>query len=183
MSRITPKIVCVLCVFLFLIASNISALAELKIGYIRPGYILENYEPYKEANRQLMEFQKIEEEKLQKEGEKLRYNVADAQKKALLMSEEILAQTREELSKQKEALDKTYDDLYKPGGIFEKKQQELVEPIIERVNEVLMRIGKDDGYDYILDAEKGVLFADEKHDISDYILEELKKGTPSTSTK
>jgi len=179
MSRITKLIMSSFYVVLFLIVSNSFAFAELKVGYIRPAYIFDNYEPYKEAQRQLMEFQKAEEEKLQKEGENLKKNLEDAQKKALLMSEEMVAQTREELAKQRDALDKTYDDLYKQGGIFEKKQEELVGPIIEKINEVLMRVGRDDGYDFILDAEKGMLFANEQHDISDYILEEIQKGISS----
>jgi len=81
MSRITKLLISCLFMFLFLIVSSISVMAELKIGYIQPTYIFENYEPYKEAQRQLMEFQKTEEDKLQKEGEKLRQNVEDAQKR------------------------------------------------------------------------------------------------------
>ena len=180
MSRITRVNMIILFIFLLQFVSSGSVFAELKIGYIRPTYVLENYEPYKEAQRQLMEFQKAEDEKLQKEGEKLRLNVEDAQKKALLMSEEMVNQTREELARQKEALDKTYDDLYKPGGTFEKKQEELIGPIIDKINEVLVRVGKDEGYDYIVDADKGgVLFADEQHDISEQILEEIEKGISS----
>ena len=54
-----------------------------------------------------------------------------------------------------------------------------MQPIIDRINEVLMRIAKNEAYDFIFDATVGsngtVLFADEKFDISDNILEELQK--------
>ena len=40
-------------------------------------------------------------------------------------------------------------------------------------------IGKEENYDYIFDAEGPVLYANEKYDISDYILEELQKDITS----
>ena len=66
------------------------------------------------------------------------------------------------------------------SGLLVKRQEELISPIINDINEILNRIGKDEEYDYILDAEQGgVLYANEEHDISDYILEELNKGISS----
>ena len=60
------------------------------------------------------------------------------------------------------------------------RDEELLEPIINDINEVLKRIGDNESYDYIFDAEMGgVLFADEKYDISEYVLEEIKKGISS----
>ena len=178
MNRGITRLATVFCVALLLVSVTAGqALAELKIGYIRPMYIFEKYEPYQDAQRQLVEIKKTQDDKLRQEEEKLQSNVEDAQKKAMLMSEEILARTREELAKQKEALDKSYNDFYQPNGEFEKKQEELIQPIIDRINDVIMRIGKEEVYDYILDAEQGgVLFADDQYDISDYILEELQKG-------
>ena len=66
-------------------------------------------------------------------------------------------------------------------GCFSNLQkEELISPIINDINEILNRIGKEEEYDYIFDAEQGgVLFADEKYDISEYILEELNKGISS----
>ena len=167
-------------VSLFLFISSFSAFAQMKIGYIRPKYIFDNYEPYQEAQKKIQEFQKIEMDKIQKESEDLRKKLEDAQKTALLMSEEMKAQKQQELAKQNEALERTYDELTRPGGLLDIKNEELLEPIISDINEVLKRIGDNESYDYIFDAEMGgVLFADEKYDISEYVLEEIKKGISS----
>ena len=155
---------------------SVPAFAQLKIGYIRPRYIFEKYEPYKEAERKVQEFEKTEMEKLQNEQKNFQAKVEDYQKKAVLMSEDMQAQTQQELVKQKESLDMAMDELYRQDGLLSQKQAEYIEPIIKDINEVLMRIGETDGYDLLLDAEQGLLFADEKYDISDYILEELQKG-------
>ncbi len=182
MHRIPRKIlVLTFLMTAFLIASSGSVQAELKIGYIRPDYIFQNYEPYKEAQNKIQAYEKTEMDKLQNEGENFRKNLEQAQKQAVLMSEEIKNQKQEELAKQKEMLDKSYDELYREGGLMDKKTEEHIGPVIDKINEVLMRIGKNEGYDYILDAKAGgVLFANEEFEISDHVLEELKKEIPAT---
>ncbi len=152
--------------------------AELKIGYIRPQYIFSKYQPYKEAQKQMETFQKTELDKLQKMTDNYQASIKEMESKALLMTEEILKLKREELEKQKKQLDSYYNQLYMTDGTLEKKQKELLNPVLDRINGVLMRIGKNDGYDYVLDAEGPVLFADPKHDISDLVLQELEKETP-----
>lgn len=152
--------------------------ADLKLAYIRPQYIFSKYEPYKEAQRQIEAFKKTEDEKLKKMTDDYNKKVKDMGSKEILMTEEILKVKREELVKQKEQLDSIYNDLYKKDGRLESKQKELLTPILDRINGVLMRIGKNDGYDFIFDAEGPVLYANTKNDISDYVLKELEKETP-----
>ena len=164
----------ILSALFFLMATEVYA--QVKIGYVRPRFIFENFDPYKEAQRKLQEYEKVEADKLQKRKDSFQKSYEDAQNKALLMSEEMVVKTRDELSKQKDALDKSVDDLYKQGGALDKRQEELVSPIIAEINKVLTKIGKANGYDFILDAEQGVLFADDKNDISQLVLDELKKG-------
>lgn len=172
-------------IFLFMAVCGFSALAdrasaadELKVAYIRPQYIFTKYEPYKEAQKQMDAFRKTELEKLQKMTDEFQKKTKDLESKSLLMTEEILKVKREELLKQREQLDSYYNDLYKSGGKLELKQKEFLNPILDRINGVLMRIGKEENYDFILDAEGPVLYANPKFDISDYILKELEKEAP-----
>ena len=180
-TRNSSSIRNVVFVIFFLFVSSVSAFAELKIGYIRPEYIFSKYEPYNEAIRKVKEFADAEEGKLQKESEEFKKKYEDYTKKQVLMSTETQEQTEQELLKQKEALDKAYDALYNTQtGSIARKQDDYMKPVIDDINEILTRIGENEGYDFILDAEQGgVLFANEKHDISDYILEEINKGVSS----
>jgi Skp family chaperone for outer membrane proteins len=159
------------------LAPSLSA-AELKVGYIRPQYIFSKYEPYKEAQKQVDTYRKTELEKLQKMSDDFQKKAKDMDTKSLLMTEEILKVKREELQKQREQIDASYNELYKAGGKLESKQKELLNPILDRINGTLMRIGKDENYDFILDAEGPVLYANPKFDISDYVLKELDKEAP-----
>ena len=155
--------------------------AQLKIGYVQPSYIFSKYEPYIEAEKKIREYEQTEVAKLQKEGEDFKIKVENAQKQQALMSDEMRASKAQELETQRNALDRAYDDLYnQETGLLAKKQKEFIAPIIEEINTLLNRIGKDEGYDFILNPEEGgVLYANEEYDIYEYILEELNKGIVS----
>jgi len=166
---------------LVVVSAGFPAQAQMKIAYIRSEYIFNNYEPYIEAQKQLEEYQKKEFDTLQKMKDELDKKFKEAQDKALLMTPEMKQTKMEELTKQGEELDRRYEALMNPEtGLIVKKQAELLQPIIDRINEVLMRIAKNEQYDFIFDATPGpqgntILFANEKYDISDQILNELKK--------
>ena len=88
MSRFSKTIIFFVCVSLLLAAQSVPSMAELKIGYIRSDYIFSKYEPYKIAEKQLREFQKLEDDKLQKRIDDWQKKVKDADSKALIMTDE-----------------------------------------------------------------------------------------------
>ena len=171
-----------LCVLIMIMVGcfTVTAHAQLKIGYIRSQYIFEKYAPYKEAEKQLEEFHKKEMSSLQKMNDDLQQRAKEAEQKSLLMTDEMKRQKLEELRKQEEEINRQYEELYKDDGVMVKKQTELMQPIIDRINEVIMRVAENEEYDYILDATASsggqILFANEKYDISDQILGELQKS-------
>ena len=183
MTRMKKTTFLVLAGALFVCMFALPAQAQMKIGYIRSEYIFKNYEPYTEAQKQLEEYQKQEFDKLSKLEEDLNKKIEDAQSKELLMTPEMKKQKMEELTKQREDLENRYEALMNPDtGLMVKKQTELLQPIIDRINDVLMNLAKNDEYDFILDATSGpqgntILFANEQYDISDQILEELKSDS------
>ena len=183
MTRMKKTALLLLAGVLSMTIFSLSAQAQMKFGYIRSEYIFKNYEPYTEAQKQLEEYQKQEFDKLSKLEQDLNAKIEDAQSKELLMTPEMKKQKMEELTKQREDLEQRYEALMNPDtGLMVKKQTELLQPIIERINEVLMNLAKNDEYDFIFDATSGpqgntILFANEQYDISDLILEELKSDT------
>ncbi|HOV86007.1 MAG TPA: OmpH family outer membrane protein [Syntrophobacteraceae bacterium] len=58
-----------------------------------------------------------------------------------------------------------------------KLSSDLMAPIVDRIIEIAKKIGKDDKYDYILEAGKGgIVYANEKEDLSKKIIEALDKS-------
>ena len=63
------------------------------------------------------------------------------------------------------------------GGEFYRKNQELFQPIIKKINDVIAKVGAEEEYDMIFDASSGALLhALPKYDLTERILEELNKG-------
>ena len=72
---------------------------------------------------------------------------------------------------------KYQDDLYK-------KQQELMEPILDKVRNALEKIRKADGLDFILDSASGILLSYEtKYDVTQRAIDELVKMSTETDSK
>jgi outer membrane protein len=155
------------------------ALAQLKIGFVRPDYILNQYDPYREALKQVDDYEKAETDKLQNMIDEFQKKVEAAQKQAPLMKEDQIAAKRDELEKEQANIQKRREDVMKrQDGLIVKKHAELVQPVFDLFNKVLERIGQNEKYDYIFNAESDtqvILYADKKYDISDQVTTELKK--------
>ena len=64
-----------------------------------------------------------------------------------------------------------------PEGEYFQQNQKLTQPLFDKINRVIQQISQDEGYDFVLDVVQGVvLYAKPEYDITDRILEELKKG-------
>jgi Skp family chaperone for outer membrane proteins len=161
------------------IISTAPSLAQLKIAFVRPEYILSQYEPYREAMKQVQTYEKTETDKLNKMVADLQKKYEDAQKQAPLMTEEKRNEKVAELEKQRADIEKAQDDLLnRESGRLFKKHEELVQPIFDRLNRVLERLGQSEKYDFIFNVTtdtQNILYADKKFDISEQVAELLKK--------
>ena len=94
------------------------------------------------------------------------------EKKALVLSAD--AKTKEEtaIRTRQQALQKRAEDL---ENQMVKRQQDLVKPIMDRINTVLTDLRKEGGYTLILDASTGVIVsADPAADLTETVLTRLK---------
>lgn len=180
-------------VALFAAVSAAPASAQMKLAFVRPEYVLSQYEPYVTAMKQVQEFEKTETDKLSKRFSDFQGKVDSAQKRfeevqkqAALMTEEKRNEKAQEfererasLEKEQNELEKARDDLLnRESGRLFKKHQELMQPIFDRLYKVLERVGQEEKYDYIFNVTadtQNILYADKKYDISDKIAEILKK--------
>jgi outer membrane protein len=192
MNRATKSLFLVtgiITVMAILFAGEPCAQQAQKYAYIRPDYVLNKYDPYNKAMDKVEAFEKAETDKLKKRMDDFQKKVDDAQKQAPLMKEDQIIQKRQELEKEQNSIQKTQEELLdRQNGALVKKHAELIQPIINQFNEVMRDIGQKSGYDFIFNADvdnQVILYADPKLDISDQVLEELKKqpapGTGSSS--
>lgn len=185
MNRPAIPVIKLLFASLVLLAAAASAGAELKLAFVRSGYILKNYEPYQDALKKYQEFEKTEIEKLQKRASDFQQKVADSQKQAAFMTEDKIKERSSELERENAELEQQYNQLHdRQEGVLATKYAEFLKPVFDQVNKVIFQVRKDEGYDFIFEAESNALLdADDKYDISDKIVQQLKQLPPPTPAK
>jgi outer membrane protein len=158
-----------------------SAFAQsAKIGYINSQKILSEYKEAKDVQKQIDELNRQWEKEgleMQKELEQLREQF-DSQ--SLLLSESKKAEKAQEIQNLYLKMQQFQQQKWAPGtGEIYKKQEELMAPVLEKINGVIKQLGDDEKYDYIFDTVAGnILYASDKQvDLTDKVLEELQKST------
>jgi len=97
--------------------------------------------------------------------------------RTLMMSPE-RRQEKENLLEQKQGeLEEYLTSVFGPGGVMERRNEELVGPIIASINAAVMEIASEDGIKIVLDAAAGqVVYAEASVDITDRVIERVVSG-------
>ncbi len=144
-----------------------------KFGYVNSGAILSELPEMKQLQSSLEAYQTI----LKKDGE--------AKVAAFQQKQEAAAQKKQrgEMTPKEEEtvtaeLQKLQEDLYAYGqkmeGDLAAKQQKEMEPVLAKVNIAIQDVAKEGGYQYIFDAQSGViLYADESSDVTKLVKAKL----------
>ena len=150
--------------------------AQSKVAFFDPQQILGQFKPFQEAQREYGRY----EEELNREFTKMQnelQEMKDEYERQKLMLYGAKKQEREKaLMRKEEELQRLVSEVTDPErGKLTKKQQELTQPILAQVNEVVAKVAKDNGYDYVLNTA-ALVYANEDHDLTEKVLEELDKS-------
>jgi outer membrane protein len=152
-----------------------------KFGYLNSAAILEEMQEVKAANTNIQTFQ----EQLMKKGrasveslQKKYQDLTDKEKRGELSPKQ-LQDEGAKLKQEEEGLAKMEQDMQEQVG---KKRQELLDPILLKVNNAIKDIAKEQGYAYIFDSNAGVLlYADEKTDVANAVRTKLGIPIPAAT--
>ena len=73
-------------------------------------------------------------------------------------------------------------DKFGPEGEIYRKQNQLLKPVLGKIDAAIQQVGSDRGYDYILDAMSGaLLYALDSHNLTEAVMDELSKATGSVT--
>jgi outer membrane protein len=160
-------------VMLVLISSPVFA---QKFAYVHSQKVLAEYQEYKDVQNKLTAIQnqyQAEYDRLVEEYQKI---LKEIETQSLLLSPEKKAE-KERLVQQKAVdIDKYRYEKLGPQGEIYKKQAELGQPVLDKINNVIKQIGEADGYDFVFDGSVGLLYAKPEHDITQSVLDELNKA-------
>jgi outer membrane protein len=172
------KIVTAIALAVFIVpAWAISLLAQdVKIGYIDSIKIFADYRETQEAERlyrQEVEQWTAQKQRMEQEIVKLR---DELQAQSLMLSDEKKAEKKLELDRKMSEYQQFMDETFGDEGLAAKRNKELTQPIVEKINKILEDLGKEQGYTIIFDvANANIVYADKTLDLTDVVLAKLNE--------
>lgn len=169
-------ILSVICLF------NMPLLAQ-KFAYVQSQEILAKYQEYIDVQNRLEEIRNGYDAEYQQMVKEYQDLVEEIDSQSLLLSPEKKQQKMQSAQDKALAIEKFKYEKLGPEGEFYRKSMEFSKPIIEKINNLIAKIGEEDGFDFIFDASSGSLVhALPKYDITERIITELNKGVASSPT-
>ncbi|MDR2362562.1 MAG: OmpH family outer membrane protein [Prevotellaceae bacterium] len=160
---------------LALIAGITFSASAQKIAYVNTEYILKKIPAYKTAQDQLDKLSQQYEKEIESRYQKLEELYKSYQAEKVLLTDDMKQRRENEIiTKEKEAKD-LQRQYFGQGGTLEKKKEELIKPIQEKIASAINEIATQDGYAMIFDSASNpsILFVAPRYDLSDKVLEKL----------
>ena len=151
--------------------------ADVKIGYIDSNEIMTKFEEVRQVQVSLEK----EQRKLQAEMENLIQQLdslkQEYDRQRLLMSDSRRQEKEQELVRSEQQIQKFQMDKFGPEGEIYRKQNQLLKPVLAKVDEAIQAVGKRQQYDYIMDAVGGaIVYALDSNNLTEDVIEELRKS-------
>ncbi len=154
------------------LGAAISANAQSKVAHVNTQELLKKMTEYKNAMTELSKIQdsyRASIDDMMKEMEKTneRYQKEEA------------SQTREENQKRMVRLQEMQQNIMEYNRTaqeqFQKKEESMLRPILEKARETIQKVAREKGYDYVLDSQigSGLILAD-GYDLLDDVIAVLK---------
>ncbi len=152
-----------------------AAWAQQKIGYVDSQSILEELPEYATVQQKLDELEKKWRDDIQSQKEKVRKLRDEYQASRLLYTEEERKQKQRAIEKAQKKVEQLRQRYFGPEGQLYKRQKELMRPIQERILGATEEVATEEGYDYVFDKSKKLLFmyAREEYNLNDSVLRKL----------
>ena len=171
------KKISLLALTFILMLSGVTTLhAELKIGYVNSQRIMQEWEVAREAQK-----------KLDKRSQELQTEYQDMlgrldsmnqtfEKQKMMMSEQRRQEKEQEIMQYRQQVQQYQMQKLGPQGEIYKIQQELTQPVLEKIQKVIKDVGDENNYDYIFDSVAGnILYAAQAHDLTDKVIYQLQR--------
>ena len=150
--------------------------AQTKIRYINSQRILSEFPEALEIQKQLDGIRAGYESEYNTMLQRYESLVKEIENQSLLLSPEKKAEKEKEAQDLGMSIEQFRYQKLGPQGELYKKNLELTQPLYDKIDQIIQRVGAEEEYDYILDVVQGVvLYAKPQFDITNRIIEELSK--------
>jgi len=158
---------------------------ELKLGYVNSAEIFARYQAFSDVqekfNKEVEEWQQRTEEMKGQVDSLAAYIKGEVTVLPPRLPFHALSEVKQQEKQQEyQAKESAYleyvNTIFGPDGTAERRNAELTQPVLDKINSVIARLAQEEGYQYVFDAVAGnIAYADTKFDLTDIVIEELNK--------
>lgn len=151
----------------------------IKIGYVDSQIILTQLPEAIKAQGDLDALYSQWKGQLDSISQAFQQGLADYQKQMNTMPEDKKKAVEQELVQKRQAAEEfNAKKFQQPNGEFFKRQEEIFNPIKEKIYKAISEVAKTEGYQYIFDKSTDaiILFADPAFDMTYRVMDKLKRG-------
>lgn len=147
---------------------------EVRLGYVDGEKVVQAYKGYKDAETQFEKQRETWNQELDKRTRDLKSMEEDFKAQQLMLSDTKRKEKLTLLEDRKRDLEKYYQDVFGPGGEAARKNEELLRPILDKVNQTIRQIGEQEKYTMIFDASTaGIAYAAPGIDLTQKVIDRL----------
>ena len=162
-----------LTILLSVIGESVSA-QTTKIGYFRDDRIRTEYKAFTQAQEQFDIEARVWDEEAAAMQTELQDLFEQYEKQKLILSDDKRTEKEAILRTKQESLDAFTRRVFGPGGTAETKNNQLLQPIMERINTAIETIALEGNYDVIFNVS-GLAYIKPDFEVTDKILDQLAK--------
>ncbi len=162
----------ILPLMLFSFLSGSIGQEALKIGVVDTQRVLVNYSKAIEVDNQLKAAEKRWKDKLNDIREEISTKQEKKEKTELFVEEAQTAKLENEIQQ----LQQQYQQEFNQGrDALLEKNQEWMTPIFKELQDLIIKVGKEENYDLIID-KQAVFYLNEKYDMSENLIKLINEG-------
>lgn len=153
--------------------------APTKIGYIDTRRVFQEAPGAQSARETLEREMQGWQQQMQAMEDSLQTMMQDFQQRSLVMSADARQRREQEIMQKRQNFGERAEQLQVQAG---RRQQELMEPIMQRVEEVISQVRQAEGFAIVFDvASEAIVSADPSLDLTNRVVERLRAAGPAAS--
>ena len=151
---------------------------NVKLGYVNTDRILMDSNEAAEIARLFQLDRQNWSNQIRGLDEEIKQMERDFEIRRLSISEANKRELQSQIDSKKEEAGRLLEEYFRENGRAEQRYRELIDPLTNKIHDIITRIAEDEKYTMILDVSMGVvLYAAPSIDLTDQILQELNKDT------
>ncbi|MGB3478896.1 MAG: OmpH family outer membrane protein [bacterium] len=161
--------------FSFILAITVGLIfaAESKTGVVDADRIFNEYQATAAANIELNDFIKTQRDSAAVMRQRIENLKAELDDQKLMLSEKARLRKLDEIETHKISYNKFLAEFFGDGGKVEQKNDELMAPLLNKINEAISNIAQQEGFAIILDLSENVFYTSSELDLTDLVIDEL----------